>query len=196
MPKKPRLTERPILFSGPMVRAIMGGRKTQTRRIIRVNPRDGAFYLLDGWPHRSLDGHGNRLAGMEEPYRCPYGQIGERLWVRETTARSTDLVRPYVYAADLHVSKFDIVGERWTPSIFMPRRACRIVLEITDIRVQRLQEITEEEARAEGATPTDPDLADFPPLLAFEGLWDHINGDRAPYESNPWVWALTFRVVA
>ena len=80
------MNERPILFSGPMVRAILDGRKTQTRRVIRPNPYDGAFYVLDGWPHRSTDGQGNRALGMEEPYRSPYGGPGDRLWVRETWA--------------------------------------------------------------------------------------------------------------
>lgn len=198
MPKE-RLTERPILFSGPMVRAIMEGRKTQTRRIVRVNPRDGAFYLLDGWPHRSMDGHDNRIPGVEEPYRCPYGQIGDRLWVRETWAGDQGDIR---FAADgdsLHGRG----GGKWRPSIFMSRWASRLTLEITDIRVQQLQDITETDILSEGVTvPVAAEMTGIPwsdlPTLhyAWKAGWDHINGARASYESNPWVWALNFRRLA
>lgn len=147
-----------ILFSGPMVRAILEGRKTQTRRIVKPQPdAEGLSKLIDGpW-----------IYAGEKTYRCPYGQLGYRLWVRETfyyeehmhdvTAGAPDLPdgrfsHRCIYRADNPDYPVNIgVGPHgWRPSIFMPRWASRITLEITDIRAQRLQEISEEDAKAEG----------------------------------------------
>lgn len=201
------MKERPILFSGPMVSAILAGEKTQTRRIIRINPYDGAFYLYGGWPHRSKDGETPRTDGKEEPYNCPYGAPGDRLWVRETWARSSDLVRPYVYAADPHVSRFDIDGEHWTPSIFMRRAASRIDLEVVSVRVQRLQEISGADVLAEGlgqpwnrigieqAGGMTPEI-EAQLREKFSWGWDGINGDRGDWKSNPWVWVVEFKRIA
>ena len=179
--------ERPILFSGPMVRAILDGRKTVTRRIVR---------------------------GVEMP-RCPYGSPGDRLWVRETWClahpdyHDTDREagsRPVkdgrfcFYAATDDVDTGD--GSPWKPSIHMPRWASRITLEVVCIRVERLQEIDEVDILAEGVTVdvvaklTGTPWADMPTLHhAWERLWDSINGDRASWASNPWVWRVEFRRV-
>lgn len=180
------MSERPILFSAPMVRAIIAGTKTQTRRLFnpawRINT-GGVAWEVPGFP-----GH----------FRCPYGSEDndppDRLWVKETFAPRA--LGGYWYAAD-HVD--DIPGDkpdRWRPSILMPRRAARIVLELRDVRLERLMEITEDDARAEGLEPIVDDAGQpTSRRLAFSILWDGLNEDRAPFASNPWVWAMTFRRV-
>ena len=220
------MTERPILFSGPMVRAILDGRKTQTRRLLRLPPPADTVKVVRSpssgrWFSESAPWTlGDMFPGADRPeqkviwrgahgVRCPYGQPGDRLWVRETWGRSTDLVRVYVYAADQHVSRFDILGERWTPSIHMPRAASRLSLEVTSVRVERLQNISEEDALAEGiredgepwASEYGWGVADRRVWAAntarqrFEYAWDRINGDRATWDSNPWVWCVGFKRV-
>lgn len=213
------MKEHPILFSGPMVRAILAGQKTQTRRIIAPQPyfRDRINLSAPGWCWESPAHLGPKLGGWPDPGEfgrelaghCPYGQPNDRLWVRETwqtytTPEDRDLSQ-IVYAAD-HDSRRPMGVEdewSWRPSIFLPRWACRLTLEITEVRVQRLQEITNDEAFQEGIREAEgPD--GFPlkaqrmalALHAFAHLWDSINAKRAPWESNPWVWALTFRVSA
>ena len=178
--------ERPILFSGAMVRAILEGRKSQTRRIIKpTQPRD------DGrWP-----------AGRDPVPDCPYGVPGDRLWVRETFR--TLALGDIKYRADEDAATD---GFRWKPSIYMPRSACRLVLEVTAVRVERLQAISVKDILAEGAVarPHD-DQFGHNPVSAFDGMcyldlqslwaagWDSINAKRAPWASNPWVWVITFR---
>jgi hypothetical protein len=201
------LSERPILFNGPMVRAILAGTKTQTRRLVKPQPAE--------W----LDTHEPTIL----PAACPYGVPGDRLWVRETW--SAPLKRDgsgyesagVLYRADPlwdGMSHGDF-GWDWKPSIHMPRWASRLTLEVTDVRVQRLQDINEEDAKAEGVTPYTPPhgnisleqtvpgpgfdgcrLGDQPHRLPFADLWDSINAKRAPWDSNPWVWAVTFRRAA
>jgi hypothetical protein len=179
------LKERPIIFSGPMVRAILDGRKTQTRRVLRRQPA-GAWAT----PGRRA---------------CPYGVPGDRLWVRETWAGPVldiingDLGERFLYRASDSDWK-DCRGRsaRWRPSIHMPRSASRLLLEITDLRVQRLQDITEEDARAEGvAAHLESALWDGCGEIGyrahFKDLWDRINSKRGPWESDPWVWVLNFR---
>jgi hypothetical protein len=205
--------DRPILFSSPMVLAILEGRKTQTRRIIKPPPGE----------HPNDDGH--------VLYQCPYGHPGDRLWVRETwTAEKIGKEVLVAYRASCRGDEFDFVQKdgsvsravvkRWKPSIFMPREVSRITLEITDVRVQRLQELTEEDAKAEGARfwPEIPDpnpykqgarwsVASEAPestdhclgtaRFAFGNLWNKLNEKRGyGWETNPWVWAITFRKVA
>lgn len=135
--------ERPILFSGPMVRAILEGRKTQTRRVLK-NPDDGVSTTIeDGSPLYCDDG------GFWHPRPCPYGQPGDRLWVREAHQLSPD--GPIYRATAREHGTYEPGGAGpWRPSIHMPRWASRITLEITDVRVERVQEITEDDAIAEG----------------------------------------------
>jgi hypothetical protein len=188
--------ERPILFSAPMVCAILDGSKTQTRRVVKPVRR---------YEHNNIC----RPDLVEDPYAvwwhgvsenvgcfqiCPYGTPGDRLWVRETWAYERDGTgcpddTGILYRATDPGWDDEETGLRWRPSIHMPRRAFRILLEITDIRVQRLQEISEEDARAEGY---DPQSTDFPALW-FHGLWDTIHGSGA-WHANPWVWAITLRL--
>jgi len=232
------IKERPILFSGPMVRAIIDGRKTMTRRIIKPQP----FMVLsrDDWHSRAMSGvdpYGFRPIGsrvLEELIlECPHGQPGERLWVRE----SFDIVddpaahdpsdgqkpktpkgyeyncQPCVkrgpngerwvvdYAANENTRIMDKAGDRrWKPSIHMPRWACRITLELTGVRVERLQDISEEDAKSEGvggmrdmryATALG-NIHSTAHRLNFVDLWDEINGKGA-WVANPWVWVESFR---
>lgn len=202
--------ERPILFSAPMVRAILDGSKTQTRRF--VNPQ----------PSKYLTGGGC----------CPYGVPGQKLWVRETwqALRVVNYPATYNGGAEQDVFEADIIpkergdycvayaandeeelhpedrGFTWRPSIFMPRWASRITLEVTDVRVQRVQDISEEDARAEGceayggicSSPMEAPEHDGRTVVEdFQDLWDSINGKKPgrSWDDNPWVWALSFRRV-
>lgn len=197
--------ERPILFSGAMVRAILDGRKTQTRRVVKPQPPAAAkavgtyHYPSDRDVFYACDG-GSLIGGWAQP--CPYGQPGDRLWVRETWAQPAALdPGPTVYRADYpasvpagfeNVPPADAIA--WKPSIHMPRAACRLVLEVTGVRVERLQGITEAEAEAEGAEPilVPPDGGSCPYYEGFSALWERINGPGA-WEANPWVWVVEFR---
>jgi hypothetical protein len=177
--------EHPILFSAPMVLALLDGRKTQTRRVVKLPPG----YQFDGVRARAavLCSLPRQPTGARV-VRCPYGFPGDRLWVRETWAPSQGDERPWCeYRADCA----DPLAIKWKPGIYMPRRLSRIILEITDVRVQRLHDITEEDARAEGVA-----LSRWRPaaLDAFEHLWQQINGDGS-WEANPYVWALTFQLL-
>lgn len=219
------MKERPILFSAPMVRALLAGTKTQTRRALKPQPSEfvggPGVTLRDGSPAPLI-----ALDDSVEPYgreiACPYGQPGDRLWVRESfmpvpleaapsTSQThwsiayaaggiTELLAPSNYNPTL----YDY--ERWTPSIHMPRWASRITLEITSVRVERLQEISIEDAKAEGAWGPDDSIvqkvADYfgtdifsaNPRKAFQMLWESINGPDS-WAANPWVWAIEFRRV-
>ena len=224
------MKEHPILFSGPLVRAILDGRKTQTRRLLRVQPgSDVATFDNDGeggrWHSCSNPGRiGSTFPGATDPdrigywrdpvgIRCPYGQPGDRLWVRESW-RSVGW-RPenghwIEYAADnakvwreapKDVLSVDVYNhahpDRWRPSIHMPRWASRISLEVTEVRVQRIQEITEEDARAEGV-PAIPRLDGSDPRYyrqSFAALWDSLAPAGQEWADTPWVWAVTFKRV-
>ncbi|WP_286694039.1 hypothetical protein [Spongiibacter sp. UBA1325] len=207
------MKERPILFNGEMVRATLSGQKTQTRRALSPQPVTVQQGLIG-----PLNGSGNLLV-------CKHGQPGDRLWVRETHA----IVPRTAYAMSDGVDQVFRPGNdhdaaifkagwklsppgRWRPSIHMPRWASRITLEITGVRIERLQDITEEDARAEGINcyPFIPD--DGYPVCngythldddgkctlwptakrAFENLWESING-LGSWEKNPWVWVLEFK---
>ena len=182
--------ERPILFSAPMVRAILEGRKTQTRRIVRPQPENGiseCLWVSSGLAHKSDVG----TCSCRE-IKCKYGHVGDRLWVRETFAT------PYIdddrfngttevfYRADGETSLID----KWKPSIFMPRLYSRIDLEITGVCAEQLQDITQEGAEAEGATPKDPRILydDYIFRPDFRGgfidLWKSINGPGS-WDANP-----------
>jgi hypothetical protein len=197
------MKERPILFSSEIVRAILEGRKTQTRRVIKGEPNNIRWSPIQ---------IGNRVEGWEDnhgkPYNCPYGIPGDRLWVRETWAVAPIAIH---YRAD---NNFMSLADEprlleyestkgWRPSIFMPRWASRILLEITNIRAERLQDISETDAILEGTIPNRLYSDMFRSMhkysehiCAFHDLWDSINAKRGyPWESNSWVWVIEFRKV-
>lgn len=173
------MKERPILFSGEMVRAILDGRKTQTRRVIK--PQGEPYTIED-----------------VDVLKCPYGIPGDRLWVRETFAdlRGMGFGHKWAYRADTpEGSESDRIrigyGVRWKPSIHMPRWASRITLEITDIRVERVQDITYIDAKAEGV---EYEKGYTDPREAFATLWNSINAKRDyGWAMNPWVWIIEFK---
>lgn len=204
--------ERPILFSASMVRAILDGDKTQTRRVIKPRRRDEVPYIaVDKMVYSINEGEvgESEPCGDPRPLACPYGTAGDLLWVRETFGkfwggwkyRATD-------------DRSGLAASNWKPSIHMPRAASRITLEIVKVRAERLQDITEKDARAEGVpvgklVPTRivvTDIAgkttssigkaiDFTARGAFCHLWDGINGKRAPWTANPLVWVVEFKRV-
>lgn len=203
------MRERPILFSGPMVRAILAGNKTQTRRVAKPvkhpdlgNLYDAGALVLEREPQHVID------------RACPYGQPGDRLWVRETWQHANHPFGPYqdhtpvFYRADYLDDPHGPDGElspggkyrEWRPSIHMPRTACRLVLEITRVRVERLQAINHIDALAEGVglNPSAADLTlttpagESMPRVMFRALWEQINGTGA-WDANPWVWVVEFR---
>lgn len=215
------MRERPILFSGPMVRALLAGTKTQTRRIAKPvkhpdlgNLYDAGALVLEREPQHVIE------------RACPYGKPFDRLWVRETFVQGF----PYDAQQDRHL-QYDEEGNElpmktwyratdpaigwadddgwqtnvpWRPSIHMPRTACRLVLQITDVRIQRLQTISEADAKAEGCAPAWLDANDNETVHAlvaptyrqgFARLWRDINGAES-WQANPWVWVVEFRVLA
>jgi hypothetical protein len=194
--------ERPILFSGPMVRAILDGWKTQTRRVVKPQPpREAGLGLAvntysepDYYQALFFRGPTVESPGMGEPVRCPYGKPDDRLWVRETfaTRHPYDLEEEHLtYRADyLGLSEGILsAGWGWKPSIFMPRWASRITLEVTNVRVERLQDISEEDCQAEGIEEV-AGSDDFRAM--YKVLWDSINGKKYPWASNPWAWVVEF----
>lgn len=163
--------ERPILFSGPMVRALFAGRKTQTRRVLRdQQPIDlGAGMHGAHLSRRPVHDHGKHVGHRMAPVVCPYGVPGDRLWVRETWREDRQAheepdregeLYGYLHRAD--PDEKDSKRHPWRPSIFMPRIACRLVLEVTDVRVERLQDISEADAIAEGIERNCDGLAAHP----------------------------------
>ncbi len=198
------MKERPILFSPQMVRALIEGGKTQTRRTIK-NAFDGETWAGNVYPARESGWIAWWPGGTAEftkqayanGFECPYGQPGDKLWVRETfccvhgTAdgpRDDDFVR---YRADGGIGEKVIDSVRgWKPSIFMPKAYSRITLTIADVRVQRLQEISHRDALAEGVE-YDVSKEDRAPLQSFQTLWESING-AGSWNANPWVWCISF----
>ena len=193
--------ERPILFSGPMVRAILEGRKTQTRRI--VTKVAGFGKVMAGFDKSDTPGYDfhfrckrglwQDLRESELLGRCPYGNRGDRLWVRETHCKYGG---GYIYRADYgtHTPISDGIGGPWKPSIHMPRVASRITLEITGVRVERLNDIGEADAIAEGVSSDMPIVwqsGDDTPRGMFGELWEAINGPDS-WDANPWVWVVEF----
>jgi len=246
--EKTELKERPIIMGAESVRAILEERKTQTRRVI-----DPRRYNIGGWDMPVSksdieagypvyqDNNGDFHSVVE---RCPYGKVGDRLWVRETVFFETfhqqsdeelerDGFNPnigvWVYRADNH--DYPTITANWTSPMFMPREASRITLEITDIRVERVQDITEEDAIAEGVISDDEyayragedNLFPCPRCEGYQVhdafghdygitevncthcntlkkryriIWDSLNAKRGyPWERNPWVWVVTFKVI-
>lgn len=168
------MKERPIIFNGDMVRAILEGRKTMTRRPVKTEPGMES-YLAEAV---------NNETAHDELYR--YGKVGDMLWVRETWA---DVGRGLIYAADKKATPL-----KWKPSIHMPKWASRITLEITGIRIERVQEITEQDARKEGVWGIGEPYQGVGDLPAdrFERLWQSIYGN---WSDNPFCWVIKFRRV-
>jgi hypothetical protein len=208
--------EKPILFSAPMVKAILDGRKTQTRRIMKPQPEYFEQYPHWRWttPQLRKDGLGPfAIDSGDRPGIFGKYIPGETLWVRETWGPRTEQGKPvesrhYVkYRADFIDDSPPADGmdwhtyeDKWRPSIFMPRWASRITLEITDVRVERLQEITNADAEAEGVGGMRDmrfavalgNLHTTGHRFNFRDLWESING-KGSWESNPWVWVVSFR---
>ena len=232
------MKERPILMSAPMVRALLDGSKTQTRRIMKPQPSSGFLArgihsIVPQWPHQ--DGvRWFMRDGMSELVKSPHGGPGDRLWVRETfyawgrwetrfnaqksrdewhfVDMTLDSGRVYSYAAtSAHpgpkgLKRSGGVAPAWwkRPAIFMPRAASRINLEVTDVRVERLQAISEADAIAEGCTQNHNGYFWGGPhavsglkqmataVSAYRDLWESINGPGS-WDANPWVWVIEFR---
>jgi hypothetical protein len=208
------MKERPILFSGPMVRAILAGTKTQTRRVVK---RQGDMEFDPADPHYGpywLAYAAGDLDGEDAKVRCPYGVPGDRLWVRETWAENAGSAGGYLYRAD-HGDKCSGIAtlaldraewvhycDRWRPSIHMPRTASRILLEITDVRVERLQAISDADALAEGTMEwvnwdSPQAKASWAGNGAYAGgafprFWESING-AGSWDANPRVWVVSFK---
>ena len=179
------MKERPILFSAPMVRALLDGSKTQTRRVVKHPLLCDLSFIVncgDGW-------WGDEEGEVQA--RCPYGQPGDRLWVREawTTHACFDKVPPRdLTTRSIHyIADGEIETGKYRPPMFMPRWASRITLEITAVRIERLQDISETDALAEGI---DQDTC--APIAVYRELWEQING-HASWDLNPWVWVIEFK---
>jgi hypothetical protein len=228
------IEEHPILMSGPMVRAILEGRKTQTRRMVKLPKSKGLEYRFEGarvdggdnspfscgqyfhMPFRSLsDGRDGWKQGTSARIFCPYGAPGDRLWVKETHARIHEGILAHldpepdngeqfnngwstVYRADGEPANWKQYGIHWKPSIFMRRQYSRLTLEIQDVRVQRLQDISEEDAKAEGfiqmkvgGTPQEA-IGHTSYHDGYRYLWECLNG-KGSWAKNPWVWVIEFK---
>jgi len=192
---------KPILFSTPMVQAILAGRKTMTRRVIKQSAVDnfliGAMGILVG----------SYREGMAEAYPAvddaPYS-AGDVLWVRETWMPETEQgihTGGYIYKASDRPEQDGSTPLKWRPSIFMPKEAARIFLRVTDVRAERLQDITPYDAWLEGCRIGNsisreehiPELQQMCRDVAFHQLWDHLNAARGyGWDKNPWVWVYTF----
>ena len=218
------MKERPIIFNGEMVRAILAGRKTQTRRVIKPQPDKDVLQV--GYSFFTGEGEIEwRYAGGKFQIvkcRCPYGKSGDQLWVREAWAafqdggfydgiKPSELLDHWFNSANLKYRATEDYPDggyyKWRPSIHMPRWASRIQLEIIKSWPEKLQDITVENAIAEGIERINNHAhwawKDYSgnnqvlsPIFSFESLWDSINAKRGfPVEDNPWVWAVEFRVI-
>lgn len=201
----------PILFSTPMVQAILEGRKTQTRRVIKSRHDSGLFQIC----RRITDGQITSINSLDWDERncekdivCPYGQPGDILWVRETFRPiEQDFGSPrYEYKATESIN----LSDKWKPSLFMPKSACRIFLKVKSVRVERLQDISEDDAIAEGIevmkvyvhkvfrnyqdeAKTNGGYKGFveTAIASFKSLWQSINGEQS-WKENPFVWVIEF----
>jgi hypothetical protein len=212
---------RPILFSTPMVMALLAGRKKQTRRIVKL-PK---WSTQDWEDFTAIDDYVSIIcesSGCEAEIDCPYGQPGDVLWVRESLQifKRPGLYEAYRYAdGEVRVweherpeydegatVKIDWSKVKKTPSIHVPKKYCRLFLQIKSVRVERLQDITEADAIAEGIEQVDTDRGGAPiwknyegkgihiwmsPVNSYQSLWEKINGPES-WEVNPWVWVVEF----
>lgn len=208
---------KPILFNTEMVQALLDGRKTQTRRVIKPQPERtyvaGHGIGRAGYTNEWVTCHQSDEFGWEAwkekaLINCPYGQPGDLLWVRETFT----IYQGYSDSVPLYKTGEHDDLLKWSPSIHMPRWASRLTLKITNVRVERVQDISEEDAKAEGVYSWNGNTGDvrtgahkiwgtkevsaLDPVAAFELLWDSINTKRGySWESNPWVWVIEFEVI-
>jgi hypothetical protein len=210
---------KPILFSTPMVQAILEGRKTMTRRIVKPQPPDWCKYFGTSifTPKGYISGRGESPEGYGEKFiKCQYGTKGDILWLRETwqkhcietetdentwAATEYKSTGQYVYKADNYIlPKDSVVFGKWKPSLFMPKEACRLFLKITNVKVERLQDISEEDAYKEGCDKKlghkfniscGESLEEVPHRFIFYKLWQSINGEQS-WNDNPYVWVLEF----
>ncbi|HAS1412893.1 TPA: hypothetical protein I4D28_05275 [Enterobacter hormaechei] len=200
-----------MIFYGEMVRAILDGRKTQTRRVMKVQPSDGFHpthngYDLDLNAHWYTPGVVDKngylqpakkdvfgVADENEGYACPFGAVGDRIWVRETFSPVPDHEEPAGCSAILYAADGNGPYGKWVPSIHMPRWASRITLEITGVRVERLNSISDSDASKEGCCIADMESGDCLSDV-FARLWTSIYGDES-WKVNPWVWVIEFKVV-
>ena len=221
------MKERAIIFSAPMVRAILEGRKTQTRRVLKSQPgcvHDGEPYWAVGgyrvWSYRGITDV--LRMGTVNPQRCPFGTVGERLWVRETwgPCRGVGDSHPIAIADATYAcfpdgsQKFKSgeychhgspvtgswpTGYKWRPSIHMPRWASRITLEIAGVKVERLNEITGSDCANEGICGQIGSPRSYGVVTEsfareqFQRIWESINGPGS-WDANPWVWVIEFRL--
>lgn len=225
------MKERPILFSAPMVRALLAGTKKQTRRVLKTQPNEHHWQMLPGYELKrsdmvTIDGRAAVKFSHSIPQnrgwddatswvRCPYGIPGDRLWVREAwrSGKLTDRfppreMTPHVVWYEADGAAPEATNGRYRPGMFMPRWASRITLEITEVRVERLQSISPDDAIAEGLQwdkhigwgTWDADGSprcggDHDPVDVYRCLWTNINGNGS-WELNPWVWVVAFRRLA
>lgn len=195
---------KPIIFSTPMVQAILDGKKTQTRRVIKPQPIwDNGFWK---WAGAAWSDNIKRVTPV--PYHSMYNNApyrpGDVLWVRETWCEYGNIHNPHMgywyKASGIEQPYMDSVKFKmckWRPSIHMPREAARIFLRVKTVRVERLQDITEDEAIKEGAKAYGPNnCSGTSARIAFAELWDNLNEKRGyGWESNPWVWVIEFEMI-
>ncbi|HLF10636.1 MAG TPA: hypothetical protein VJA26_05430 [Gammaproteobacteria bacterium] len=184
------MAERPIIFSGDMVKAILADQKSQTRRVVKPQPKG------DVEPCNLPTGFW-AIGDNDYAERCPYGVPGDTLWVREAWADAGDGKWPEMFEGHLwpkyRATEPDAPVKRWRPSIHMPRWASRISLRVTGVRVERLNEISPADCIAEGITqPRYGDGRYCSWVDPYRDLWDSLNGKRAPWSSNPLVWCIAF----
>lgn len=205
------MKERPILMSAPMVRSLLDGSKTQTRRVVKMPASWDCIVYADWgsgwWPYRSDDGESPNYDNNEIPLNCPYGQAGDRLWVRETHRPVWGQTPGYLTGVDYRADpreRWERLGDqigtplKWTPSLYMRREHSRILLEITSVRVERLQDIGVEDIEAEGVATSDEVIMEHgcrARVLDYQRLWESING-AGSWGANPWVWVVEFRRIA
>lgn len=206
-----------MIFNGEMVRAILDGRKTQTRRIVKVQsdtPEFGLRRIIESsianeigmyfWSQEDARG----IKARSKQFSCPYGDVGDRIWVRETFSPVPDHEEPAGCSALLYAADGNGPYGKWVPSIHMPRWASRLTLEITGVRVEQLNGISETDAESEGIDMealydsqdcydciADHNMTGRPTAIgAFKYLWESIYGEES-WKANPWVWVIEFKVV-
>ena len=202
------MTVRPILFNTEMVRATLNGLKTETRRVIKNKALKNIEIAEQLGEIFGIEDSKSKISSYFQKY-CPFGAIGDQLFVQETYGSKIRSLggtphKSFVYKADNpnEIAYYDCNGKgypvRWKPSSRMPRKASRILLEIVNIRVERLHEISDEDAKAEGfdkskVDSTKQNNCSHNPVLSFQRHWESIKGKES-WKENPWVWVIEFKV--